>query len=70
MHNGYHHSSAPNPPEKPPRAIITAETEIRHLPPHDIKNLGNILGEEWKELMYSIPGSKSGNKRFDMSDVE
>ena len=69
MQNGYH-SSHPAQPEKPPQRNISAETEIRHLPPHDIKNLGNILGEEWKELMYSIPGSKSGNKRFDMSDVE
>ena len=70
MQNGYH-ASHPTQPQQPSTSI-TGETEIRHLPFDDIKNLGNILqeGEQWKDLMYSIPGPKEGNRRFDRSDVE
>ena len=70
MQNGYH-SSQPVPSQPIPQSI-TGDTEIRHLSPHHMKNLGNILAEDdqWKELMYEIPGAKAGNKRFDTSDVE
>ena len=70
MHNG-HHAPHPTQPQQPQRSI-TGETEIRHLPFDDIKQIGNILqeGEEWKKLMRIIPGAKEGGRRFDMSDVE
>ena len=70
MQNG-HHAPHRSQPQQPSRSI-TGETEIRHLPFDDIKQLGNILqeGEEWKKLMRIIPGSKEGGRRFDMSDVE
>ena len=35
-----------------------------------IKNLGDILANQWKELMSQIPGRKEGGKRFDTQDVE
>ena len=70
MQNGYHSSSSTKLQQEP--RSITGDTEIRHLPPHHMKNLGNILAEndEWKKLMLEIPGFKAGNKRFDTSDVE
>ena len=70
MHNG-HHAPHPTQPQKTPRSI-TGETEIRHLPFDDIKQIGNILqeGEEWKKLMSIIPGGKEGGVRFEMSDIE
>ena len=51
---------------------INDETEIRHLPPNQIKHLGDLLAEddEWKEFMRSIPGTQSGQGRFDTTDVE
>ena len=69
MHNGYHSSSTQLQEDT---QSITGDTEIRHLPPHHMKNLGNILAEndEWKKLMLEIPGLKADYKRFDNNDVE
>jgi hypothetical protein len=70
MENGYS-------PRDPIRALqpsqqIHEQTELRHLPAHHIKNLGDILEEDdqWKSIMSRIPGAKAGNKRFDSNDVE
>ena len=70
MHNEYHSSSSTQLQED--TQSITGDTEIRHLPPHHMKNLGNILAEndEWKKLMLEIPGLKADYKRFDNNDVE
>ena len=48
------------------------ETEIRHLPSHHIKHLGDILAEDddWKKFMRSIPGTRLQEGRFDATDVE
>ena len=70
MENGY---SLHDPVQTmQPSQQIHEQTELRHLPAHHIKNLGDILEEEdqWKSIMTRIPGAKSGNKRFDNNDVE
>ena len=46
------------------------QREIRELAVKHIKNLGDILANQWKELMSQIPGRKEGGKRFDTQDVE
>jgi len=51
---------------------INEQTELRHLPGHHIKYLGDILAEDdqWKTIMSLIPGGKPGNKRFDRNDMD
>ena len=44
--------------------------ELRELKYPYIKEIGDILGTEWKSIISEIDGTKAGEKRFDQDDIE